>query len=123
MNKTLTPGQAIRQHCIECVGRPSEVKNCGGDQLLDGTVCNLFEWRFGEGRPSAKVIRKECLYCMGGSRKLVRECKSYKCALRPFKMGKNPNYQQSEKQPPKRQLNGQFCSEKGRTISTNGVIA
>ena len=123
VNKPLTPGQAIRQHCIECVGRPSEVKNCGGHQMSDGTECPLFPYRMGKGRPRVKVIRQECLRCMGGSRKFVRDCWTSHCHLYPFRMGTNPNHQPSKNKPPKRQFNGQFCSQKTRTISNNGVIA
>ena len=37
-----------------------------------------------------KLIRRHCLYCMGGSIKLVRECPSRTCPLLPYRMGKNP---------------------------------
>lgn len=36
------------------------------------------------------AIRKYCLWCMGGSRKFVRECDTSDCPLHPFRMGKNP---------------------------------
>ena len=122
MTKPLTPGQAIKQHCKKCVGSTSKVKDCGGDQLLDGTQCLFFSYRTGKGRPSVKKIRPYCLKCMGGSRKLVRECSNSDCDLHPFRMGTNPNRHISKKAPQKNEFNGQFCSEKGRSISGNGVI-
>jgi hypothetical protein len=90
--KTLTPGQAIRKFCLVCVGSPKEVKNCGGDQLLTGGACSFFKYRMGRGRPSVKLIRRECLFCMGGSRKLVHQCSLERCLLHPFRMGTNPNF-------------------------------
>ena len=86
----LTPGQAIRKKCIDCVGSPSEIKNCQGDKLFEGE-CLLHRYRQGKGRCSVKRLRKYCLYCMGGHSKLVKECSNSKCPLFIFRMGKNPN--------------------------------
>jgi hypothetical protein len=33
-------------------------------------------------------IRKECLYCMGGSPGLVSSCTSARCGLHPYRTGK-----------------------------------
>ena len=33
-------------------------------------------------------IRKECLYCMGGSPQLVGECESMTCVLWPYRTGR-----------------------------------
>lgn len=35
------------------------------------------------------AIRAMCVECMGGSVHLIAECVSVKCALHPFRMGKN----------------------------------
>ena len=35
------------------------------------------------------AIRAMCVECMGGGIKEVAECASVKCALHPFRMGKN----------------------------------
>ena len=37
-----------------------------------------------------KAIRRKCLDCCAGSRKLVRECHIYTCPLWPFRLGKRP---------------------------------
>jgi hypothetical protein len=37
-----------------------------------------------------KAIREFCIDCCGGSRETVKVCPSVKCALYPFRMGKNP---------------------------------
>lgn len=37
-----------------------------------------------------KAIREFCLDCCGGSKVEVKECPSRKCALHPFRFGKNP---------------------------------
>ncbi len=67
----MTPGQAIHTQCTKCVGTPQAIHNCGGDRMLGGQgdengVCYLFPYRLGEGRPSVKTIKLECLQCQGG---------------------------------------------------------
>ena len=89
IRKRLTPRQAIREHCIDCVGGASAVRDCQGDKLFD-SPCIFFHCRLGTGRPSVKLIQKFCLYCMGGSWKLVNECPSMVCPFLPYRMGKNP---------------------------------
>lgn len=105
MNLTSTPGEAIHRFCVACVGgSPFEVKTCGGEKCLNGGCapsgeCWFYKFRLGRGRPSVKLLRKYCLYCCGGDREYVRECpdgiphgKQAPCALYPFRMGKNPNF-------------------------------
>lgn len=90
--KKMTPGRAIRAFCVNCVGGVvGDVKNCGGqgeNPLFD--YCHFYPYRMGRGRPSVKIIRKNCLQCMGGSSKLVRECTTTYCNCHPYRMGKNP---------------------------------
>jgi hypothetical protein len=92
--KRMTPRRAIREHCIDCVGGASEVKDCQGNELWnpDGSVyeCFFYPYRMGKGRPSVKLIRKHCLWCMGGSLKLVEKCPSKACPFLPYRMGTNP---------------------------------
>lgn len=88
----MTPGKAIRKHCVECIGSVYEVKDCKGDQLLDGTSCHFYKYRLGTGRPSVKTIRKFCLHCMGESYLLVELCTTIKCLLHPYRFGKNPAF-------------------------------
>ena len=83
-----TPGRAIRKFCIDCVGGAGEISDCLGDKLYDGP-CLFYPYRMGKGRPSVRLIRKHCLWCMGGSEKLVRNCPSRACPLLPFRMGKS----------------------------------
>jgi len=37
-----------------------------------------------------KSIRRECLFCMSGSRSLVKNCPSTACRLWPYRLGKRP---------------------------------
>ena len=37
-----------------------------------------------------KAIRAFCLDCCGDNRSFVKDCPSAKCALYPFRLGKNP---------------------------------
>ncbi len=101
----MTPGEAIHRKCVECVGSGHAVQNCDGDKMIGGQgdkngVCYLFPYRLGRGRPSVKIIKKECFQCQGGSKtrtvqpdevyKGVKFCLSPKCPLYPFRMGKSP---------------------------------
>ena len=86
----LTPRQAIREHCMDCVGSASAIRDCQGNELYDHP-CIFFSYRMGKGRPPAKLIRKFCLYCMGGSWNLVKKCASKDCPFLRYRMGKNPN--------------------------------
>ncbi len=102
----MTPGRAIRRHCVECVDSHFEVAKCGGERMLgqgdESGVCYFFPYRLGKGRPSVKTIRKFCLECMGGDKhrrvqtRMVRNgiefCSSEKCTLWLFRMGKNPHF-------------------------------
>ena len=89
----MTPGEAIRKFCVDCVGSVYQTEDCsGGFCYASGKPCNFYKFRQGRGRPSVKIIRRECLFCMGNSSALVRECSNEKCALYLFRFGKNPNY-------------------------------
>ena len=43
-----------------------------------------------------KAIREKCLDCSGGSAAEARKCVAFKCALWPFRMGRNPFYGKSD---------------------------
>jgi hypothetical protein len=88
-HERLTPGKAIRRMCVECVGSAYQVKDCRGDELWDGP-CLFYPYRLGRGRPSVKLIRRHCLYCMGGDRKAVEQCPSRSCPCLPYRFGRNP---------------------------------
>lgn len=102
----MTPGKAIRKHCVDCVDSPFKVAKCGGDKMIGGQgdengVCYYFPHRLGKGRPSVKIIRKFCLECQGGDKTKkvqprevldgVKFCPLKNCYSYPFRMGKNPN--------------------------------
>lgn len=91
----MTPGKAIRSVCVACVGSAHEVRDCRGNDCLNGQgdeggVCYFYQYRMGRGRASVKLIRKFCLECMNGSKRLVRECPSLLCPLHQYRFGKNP---------------------------------
>ena len=91
--RKLTVGQAVRYHCVECVCSVYGTETCGGEEILpENLKCVFYPYRNGKGRPSVKLIRKMCLRCMGGQRKLVEFCSTETCPLWPFRMGKIPNY-------------------------------
>jgi hypothetical protein len=89
MANNLTAGRAIRKFCIDCVCGAHEVRDCGGDTLHDGP-CMFLKYRMGRGRPSVKLIRKFCVYCMGGHNTMVKDCPSRGCFLYPYRMGRSP---------------------------------
>jgi hypothetical protein len=98
----MTPGEAVRKFCVECVGSAHEVHTCGGDnKCLNGGadkhgVCWFYPYRMGKGRPSVKLIRKICLWCKGGDHRMIRECpgdslnEGVHCELWPYRLGINP---------------------------------
>lgn len=93
----MTPLEAVRAFCTDCIGGNShDVGNCGGDKCKNGGcdehgICWFFRYRLGKGRPSVKLMRRMCLFCQGEAEQFVRECSSTTCPLHPFRMGKNPN--------------------------------
>lgn len=93
--KRVTPGRAIRLHCIHCCGgQASAVAGCDGNESAreKGFIpCGFDSHRLGRGRPSVRLIRKFCLSCQGGKSDFVRDCLTTTCSLYPFRMGKNPN--------------------------------
>jgi hypothetical protein len=96
MKTTKTPLESIHAFCVDCVGGAYEVKNCGGDKMINihgsgNTICPFFRYRMGKGRPPLKIIRLFCLDCMVGSPMAVRKCTADKCPLHSYRMGKSPN--------------------------------
>jgi len=98
-SRRLTPGEAIRQWCVDCVNGIYNTHTCGGDKLSDvhmgnNGMCYFYPYRQGTGRPSVKLIRKICLECMGMNEKdtkgYVRDCDNQACVLYPYRFGKNP---------------------------------
>jgi len=91
--RTLTPKKAVRLRCLDCSSWFfPDVKKC------DNKKCLLFKFRMGNGRPSVKLIRKECISCMGGQQLQVRGYSDTACSLYPFRMASNPNIQLTEEQ-------------------------
>lgn len=50
-----------------------------------------------------QAIRAKCLDCSAGQPSEVRECPVDRCALHPFRMGKNPHRKRRELSPEERQ--------------------
>jgi len=98
----LTPRQTIHEHRSDCAGFASAFEDCQGDELYN-RPCIFYPYRIGNCKPSAKLIRKFCLDCMGGNQKLVRECRP--CPVLRYRIGENleqcrQDRFKSEKQPP-----------------------
>ena len=51
---------------------------------------NLLRKAGHEETPTAKIIRKKCLDCVGFQKNEVRKCTCLSCPLWPYRMGKNP---------------------------------
>ncbi len=100
----MTPGEAIRKYCVECVGSVYQTEDCGGNNLhLTGKPCPLYEFRSSRGRPSVKIIRQECVsVCMNGNSRFVKECEKNDCFLHSFRLGKNPNFKLTDDQKKER---------------------
>jgi len=95
----LTPLKAIRKKCLNCSGfSTKEVRDCPSFET-DGGIeyCFLYPYRLGK-RPKQKTeftpiksIRKYCLWCCCGNKKLVKECPTIDCPLWIYRLGGNPN--------------------------------
>ena len=86
----LTPKEAIRAVCMNCLGmkqlNTDQARDCEGDHVK----CSFFPYRMGK-RPPVKVFRQYCLNdCMNGYRNLVAGCTTEDCANHPYRFGKNP---------------------------------
>ena len=89
----LTPKEAVRAFCMECLGmeqfNTEKVRNCEGDKKMNGG-CLFFPYRLGK-RPPVKVFRKFCVKdCMNGNRDLIATCMIENCPNYLYRMGKNP---------------------------------
>jgi len=90
----LTPAAAIRMQCRHCTcNKFIEISLC----TARPDKCRLWPYRHGHGREEgrgypretrAKAIRRECLYCMGNSRDLVKTCDTTYCPLWPYRLGR-----------------------------------
>ena len=75
--------QAIRAHCLECVGTYPEVAECDGETWTG--KCPIHPYRFGKNVNDEKVsknklrqaIREMCKQCIGGFK-----CESLICQLK-----------------------------------------
>ena len=85
----MTPGKAVRLHCLECRETFADVRDCECS-AKSPFPCPFHGNRMRTGRVSVKTIRKFCLWCTGNSSTLVGGCKSEKCPLWAYRMGKNP---------------------------------
>jgi hypothetical protein len=87
--KRLTPKQAVKKQCVQCVGgNRKDVVVCDADNPAY-MLCPFHPYRL-KGRVSVKIIRQFCLQCMGGSHKLVRECRTETCPVYLYRFGTNP---------------------------------
>ncbi len=104
----LTPSQAIRKFCIQCVGTYQQVPTCGGNKIPEGFghkgECFFYQYRMKKGRPSVKLIRRMCLECQGKSAYWVKHCQDAECPLYEFRFGKNPKYSEEYRQKRREQM-------------------
>lgn len=87
----LTPKEAVRAFCTQCLGmkqfNTEAVRDCEGDSVK----CLFFPHRLGK-RPPVKIFRKFCLKdCMNGYRDLVATCTTEGCPNYPYRFGTNPS--------------------------------
>lgn len=88
----MTPKEATRQVCIDCLGlnqfNSKKIDDCQGDTAQNG-ACPIYPYRMGK-RISVKTIRKYCLYCQSGKSQSVADCTTAKCSFHGYRFGKNP---------------------------------
>jgi len=89
-----TPKATLHEYCHYCIQsrQDSRIDDCGGHLVhATGKPCPFYEYRTGLRRPPLKALRQFCLECMGGSPSLVRECRSERCPIHPYRLGSNPS--------------------------------
>jgi hypothetical protein len=84
----LTPKEAVRAYCTECLGmRQYSTVQVRGCVCVE---CAFYPYRTGK-RPTIKVFRKYCIFdCMNGYRELVSDCTTHDCPNHPYRFGTNP---------------------------------
>lgn len=83
VNRKLGAPESIRKFCVACMGGSySLVAECSDAQ------CPLRDYRMGPppeaSRPPVRAIRRQCLSCCCGDRKLVRACAAAPSCKAPF---------------------------------------
>lgn len=91
----------MREHCLDPSPvradgalRPTDVRMpvAATNSPLRGGLPKQNQKAVHEHVPSPlRSIRAKCLDCSGGNRAEVRLCTVHRCALHPFRMGRNPN--------------------------------
>ena len=90
----LTPKETVRALCVHCLvmkqANQDQIRDCEGDSI----GCVIFPYRLGK-RISVKMLRKYCIWCMGGSenKNSVDDCSVKTCANYPYRFGTNPAYE------------------------------
>ena len=99
----MSPREAARAYCVNCLdAKDFRIGACNGKIVgSTGPMCRLFAITHENALRPLKAIKAECLACQGHVEsdttgynvavRMVRECRSYKCPIYAFRMGKNPN--------------------------------
>lgn len=92
--KKIRPLQAVKNHCLNCVGGvKKEVEECD-NPWGSKHECLLHPFRFGknskEFRFKLKIIKSYCTWCQGDNAKEIKNCLSPECQMYPFRLGKKP---------------------------------
>ena len=115
----LTARRAIKQHCIECCGRPGDVKEC---RILEGSglpECILHPHRLGRPKGGKKdsptsVIRRFCVNdCCNGCRAGADDCEDGRCNLYYWRMGHSPEPHECA---------GLYLNESGAFVNRRGKV-
>jgi len=92
MIEKLSPKDAVRAYCTQCLGlkqlNRDQVRDCQGNQAINGP-CAFFPYRKGK-RPPVKAFRNFCFECMCGSSEGIKECLVADCPCHPYRFGTNP---------------------------------
>ena len=77
---------------------PSPIREDGGHKIgrLPSEISGEALRALGGPESPGRAIRAKCIDCSGGSATEARKCVAIKCALWPFRMGRNPFWGKSD---------------------------
>lgn len=84
----LTRSKAIKMKCLDCCSTHQCVKECDAYNcpLHEIRTTGIFKGKDAGGK-RIKAIKEYCTSCMGGDKRMIKDCTSNGCSLFSFRRG------------------------------------